>query len=181
MNFNKLVMTLTHEQERYQGIVDLCGHTLSDFLQAYLSQSEQLPSCLKLFTNQHRVAGILIQKLPAEIDDDDDWHRIELLTQTITAQEMLNLSVAEIITRLYHQEDVRIYEQKPVTFKCSCSRDRIDNVLETMGRDSMLDLLEEKGVVNVDCEFCNLSYQYKQAEIDKLFINHIADEPGSIQ
>lgn len=176
----KLVMTLTNEQERYQGIVELCGQTLSDSIEVYLSQSEQLPSCLRLFANQDRVAGVLIQKLPTEFDDNEDWQRIKLLTQTITAQEMLNLSVTDILSRLYHQEDVRVYDQQTVAFKCSCSRDRIDSVLETMGRDSMIELLEEKGVVNVDCEFCNLSYQYKQAEIDRLFVNHIADEPESI-
>ena len=176
----KLVMTLTNEQERYQGIVDLSGQTLSDSLELYLSQSEQLPSCLKLFANHRRVAGILIQKLPTEFDDDEDWQRVRLLTQSITAEEMLNLPVSDIIKRLYHQEDVRVYEQQPVSFKCSCSRDRIDSVLETMGRDSMIDLIKEKGVVNVDCEFCNLSYQYNQDQIDQLFVNHIANEPETI-
>lgn len=176
----KLVMTLTNEKQRYQGIVELNGQTLSDSLEIYLTQSEQLPSCLKLFANQQRVAGVLIQKLPTEFDDDEDWQRIKLLTQTVTAEEMLNLTAADVIKRLYHQEDVRVYDCQPVSFKCSCSRDRIDSVLETMGRDSMLELLEEKGVINVDCEFCNLSYQYKQAEIDQLFINHIAKEPESI-
>ena len=176
----KLVMTLSHKQERYQGIVELSGQTLSDSLEAYLVQSEQLPSCLKLFANQQHVAGILIQKLPTQFDEDDDWQRIKLITQTITAQEMLNLSVDEIIHRLYHLEDVRVYDQQTVAFKCSCSRDRIDSVLETMGRDSMLELLEEKGAVNVDCEFCNQTYEYKQAQIDHLFINHIANEPESI-
>ena len=175
-----LVMTLTHKRERYQGIVELSGETLSDSLEVYLSQSEQLPSCLKLFSNQQRVAGLLVQKLPTEIDSDEDWQRIKLLTQTITAEEMLNLSVSDILKRLYHQEDVRVYNPQPISFKCSCSRDRIDNVLETMGRDSMLELLEEQGAVNVDCEFCNLSYQYKQAEIEQLFVNHIANEPESI-
>ena len=176
----KLVMTLTHDQQRYQGIVELCGQTLSDSLELYLSQSEQLPSCLKLFANQQRVAGVLVQKLPTEFDDDDDWQRVKLLTQTITSEEMLNLSVTDIIKRLYHQEDVRVYDQQAVSFHCSCSRSRIDSVLETMGRDSMLELLNEKGVITVDCEFCNLSYQYKQAEIDRLFVNHVADEPESI-
>ena len=176
----KLVMTLTNEQERYQGIVELSGQTLSDSLEAYLTQSEQLPSCMKLFANQQRVAGILIQKLPTQFDEDEDWQRVKLMTQTITAEEMLSLSVSDIIKRLYHTEDVRVYDQQPVSFKCSCSRERIDSVLETMGRDSMLELIEEKGAVNVDCEFCNLTYQYEQAHIDKLFINHIANEPESI-
>ena len=176
----KLVMTLTNKLERYQGIVELCGQSLSDSIEAYLLQSEQLPSCLKLFANQDRVAGLLIQKLPTEFDDDEDWQRIKLLTQTITAQEMLNLSATEVIHRLYHQEDVRIYDQQSVSFHCSCSRNRIDSVLETMGRDSMQELVQEKGVITVDCEFCNLTYQYKQAEIDQLFINHIANEPESV-
>lgn len=176
----KLVMTLTQGQQRYQGIVELSGPTLSDSLELYLSQSEQLPSCLKLFADQHRVAGVMIQKLPTAYDNDEDWQRIKTLTKTITAEEMLNLPVNDIINRLYHQEDVRIYDQQPVVFHCSCSRHRIDSVLETMGRESMLELLNQNGVITVDCEFCNQRYQYQQAEIDNLFVNHIANEPESI-
>lgn len=178
----KLVMTLTHEQQRYQGIVELCGETLSDSLEVYLSQSEQLPSCLKVFANQQRAAGVLIQKLPGSTghDEDDDWQRIKMLTQTISAHEMLNLPVTKIIKRLYHEEDVRIYDRQTVAFKCSCSRERIDSVLETMGRDSMLELLEEQGLVNVDCEFCNSSYKYYRAEIEQLFVKHAANLPESI-
>ena len=175
----KLVMTLTHEQERYQGIVELVGQTLSQSLENYLSQSEQLPSCLKLYANESRVAGLLIQKLPsAELEED--WNRIKILTDTLTEDEMLELSTDEIIRRLYNEEDVRVYDQQPVSFSCSCSRDRIDTVLETMGRDSMFELLEEKGVITVDCEFCNLSYHYDQALLDKLFVNHVAAEPESV-
>lgn len=177
----KLVMTMIQGQQRYQGIVELCGETLSDCVELYLSQSEQLPSCLRLFANRHRVAGVMIQKLPTQYTDDEDWQRIKTLTQTITADEMLELPVSDIIKRLYHQEDVRIYEQQSVRFQCRCSRRRIDTVLETMGRDSILELLNEKGVITVDCEFCNQSYQYRQAEIDSLFVNHVADEPAGIQ
>ena len=177
----RLVMTLINPDSRYQGIVELSGHSLSESLEQYFTQSEQLPSTLQLFANQHRVAGLLIQKLPSMIDEgDDDWNRISLLTKTVSAQEMLDLPAIKIIKRLYHQEDVRIYDQQSVYFDCSCSRQRIDTVLETMGRDSAYELLEEQGKISVDCEFCNKTYQYDQKQVDQLFLNHVADEPISI-
>lgn len=177
----RLVMTLMNPESRYQGIVELSGQNLSESLEQYFSQSEQLPSSLKLFADRDRVAGLLIQKLPSTADEeDDDWNRICLLTKTVCAQEMLELSAIDVIKRLYHQEDVRVYEQQNVYFDCSCSRQRIDTVLETMGRDSTYELLQEQGNISVDCEFCNKTYQYDQQLVEQLFLNHVADEPSSI-
>ena len=175
----KLVMTLSHQQERYQGIVELAGSSLSQSLENYLSQSEQLPSCLKLYADNERVAGLLLQRLPGS-ELEEDWNRIKFLTDTLTRQEMLQLSSDEIIRRLYHEEDVRVYDQESVSFNCSCSRQRIDSVLETMGRDSMFELLKEQGVITVDCDFCNLSYHYDEPLLEKLFLNHVANEPESM-
>jgi len=176
----RLVMTLINTENRYQGIVELTGNTLSESIEQYFSQSEQLPSSLQLFANQNRVAGLLIQKLPGNEDDSDDWNRINLLTKTISAEEMLSLSAIEVIQRLYHQEDVRLYEQQNVHFNCTCSRQRIDTVLETMGRDSTFELLHEQGQISVDCEFCNKTYEYNKQQVEQLFLNHVTDEPNSI-
>ncbi len=179
----KLVMTLVNPEHRYQGIIELTGQTLSDSLQQYFSQSEQLPSSLQLFANRDRVAGLLIQKMPDSVDDgldNEDWNRINLLTQTVSADELLNLSAIDVIKRLYHQEDVRIYKQQNVYFNCSCSRQRIDTVLETMGRNSVFELLEEQDIITVDCEFCNQTYHYDQQQVEQLFVNHIVAEPDSI-
>ncbi len=179
----RLVMTLVNSKQRYQGIIELSGQRLSDSLEKYFSQSEQLPSSLQLFANKNRVAGLLIQKMPDDRElnqESEDWNRINLLTQTVSAEELLNLPAIEVIQRLYHQEDVRVYKQQNVYFNCSCSRQRIDTVLETMGRDSVFELLEEQGMITVDCEFCNQTYHYDQQQVEQLFVNHVADEPVSI-
>ncbi len=177
----RLVMTLMNLENRYQGIVELSGQTLSESLEQYFSQSEQLPSSLKLFVNQDKVAGLLIQRMPGLLDEEDEnWNRINLLTKTIAAEEILNLTAVEVIKRLYHQEDVRIYEQQNVYFNCTCSRQRIDTVLQTMGRDSTYELLREQGRITVDCEFCNRTYLYNQQQVERLFLNHVADEPNTI-
>jgi molecular chaperone Hsp33 len=176
----RLAITLEPEEglERYQSIVELTGHTLADALEHYLDSSEQLETRLWLSVDAQRAGGLLIQKLPqGGIETDvDAWNRIEKLSATIQPAELLGLSAREIIHRLYHEEDVRVFETEPVCFRCTCSRDRVANMLRTLGSAEVRSIIHDEGSVRVACEFCNHKYEFDAVDSEQLFATDIAHE-----
>jgi molecular chaperone Hsp33 len=109
-------------KQTYQGVVDLQGETIAEVLEHYMAQSEQLETRLWLASDSKQAGGMLLQKLPATADTDADaWNRAIRLGATIRREELLALPATEIIRRLYHEEDVRVFEPRPVSFRCSCS------------------------------------------------------------
>ena len=91
------------------------------------------------------------------------------LGSTITREELLALPVREIVHRLYHEEDIRLFSRMPVSFRCSCSRARVEAVLRMLGRDEIYSILEEQGSVSVDCEFCGNRYEFDRIDAEQLF------------
>ncbi len=155
--------------ERYQGIVALDQDDLAACLEGYFTHSEQLATRLWLVANEEAAAGMLLQQLPKETEDEDAWYRDVHLGETITEEELLQLPALEILRRLYHEEDVRLFDGDPISFRCSCSRERIESVLRGLGAREMQDILEEQGKVSVDCEFCNQHYEFDAVDIEGLF------------
>ena len=176
----RLAITLEPQEglERYQSIVELTGHTLADALEHYLDSSEQLETRLWLSVDAQRAGGLLIQKLPQEgtEKDEDAWNRIEKLSATIQPAELLGLPAREIIHRLYHEEDVRVFETEPVCFRCTCSRDRVANMLRTLGSEEVRSIIQDEGSVRVACEFCNHKYEFDAVDSAQLFATDIAHE-----
>ncbi len=160
--------------ERYQGIVALTGDSLGDVLEHYFAQSEQLETRLWLTSNEYSAAGMLLQRMPTEtpghtLPDEDAWNRITHLGATIKDPELLDLPSEQIIRRLFHEEDVRIFETVPLAFRCDCSRERIERLLQAMGHDDAKAAIEEQGRIEVGCEFCNKKYYFDPVDIDALF------------
>ena len=141
--------------ERYQGIVELGADNLAAAVEEYFARSEQLATRLWLAADGARAAGMLLQRLPGEDADQDAWDRAVHLGATLTDDELLRFPVQEVLHRLYHGEDIRLFEAEPVSFRCSCSRGRIANMLRALGYESVQALIREQGSVRVDCEFCN--------------------------
>lgn len=166
----KLVITINpkHDKERYQGIVNLEGDTIAEVLQHYLIHSEQLDTRLWLAANARQAAGMLLQRLPND-SDEDSWPRAVHLGTTITPQELLELPASEIIYRLYHEEDVRLFDSEPVSFRCSCSRERVAGVLRMLGHSEVQSILSEQGAVSVDCEFCGKHYELDPIDAEAIF------------
>lgn len=182
----KLVITLDPAEggERYQSIVDVTGETLADAISDYLVRSEQLDTNLWLAANSKGAAGLLIQKLPTDTnrkttketnlsDDQDAWNRIQHLSSTISNDELLNITDEEIIHRLYHEEDVRVFEKEPISFRCSCSRDRVSKMLRSLGSKEVTSILEEQKIIQVACEFCNQKYDFDSIDTEQLFASDI--------
>lgn len=161
-------------KERYQGIVSLEGDSVAEALEGYFARSEQLDTRLWLAANTQQAAGLLLQRLPGEHSDSDAWARAVHLASTISRGELLGLPVPEIIHRLYHEEDIRLFSRMPVSFRCSCSRSRVEAVLRMLGREEVESILAEQGRVSVACEFCGNRYEFDPVDAEQLF----AGEPA---
>ncbi|MCP5140958.1 MAG: Hsp33 family molecular chaperone HslO [Zoogloeaceae bacterium] len=169
----RLVMTLepSGDGERYQGIVPLEGATLAAALETYFRQSEQLDTALWLAADAGQAAGLLLQRLPGKVEDADAWGRVEHLAATITDAELLTLPGGEIIHRLFHEEDVRLFDAEPVSFRCSCSRERVAAAIRGLGRAEAESILAEQGRIAADCEFCNRHYEFDHVDVEALFVD----------
>jgi len=161
--------------ERYQGVVPVEGESLAATLEDYFSQSEQLATRLWLASNAERAGGMLLQQLPRDSHNEEDWSRDVMLGETLTDEELLGLSAQDLLHRLYHEEDLRLFESEPVSFRCSCSSERIESMLRGLGYDEVRDILEEQGEVSVSCEYCCQSYVYDTVDVERLFA--AADQP----
>jgi molecular chaperone Hsp33 len=155
-------------QPSYQGIVGLEGGSVAAVLEHYLRHSEQIETRLWLAVDEQRAGGLLLQKLPHP-GEDEDWQRAQLLAQTLTTQELLGLPAYALVQRLYHHEDVRMFEPRPLAFRCSCSHDRVATMLRTLGYDEVRAILAERGAVDVGCEFCGQSYRFDRSDAERVF------------
>jgi len=147
------------------------GDSVAAALEHYMARSEQLQTRLFLAADERAAAGMLLQKLPGVQEADlDAWNRAVQLGSTLNAQELLELPGGEIIRRLYHEEDVRLFDAVPVRFHCTCSLERVSAMLRMLGRDEVMAALDEHGKVDVQCEFCNQHYGFDEIDITQLFI-----------
>ena len=173
-------MAVTIEQkksgERYQGIVPLEGATLAECFEEYFQRSEQLPTKLFLAATEKCAAGMLLQVLPGHEGEERDWEHVTTLGETIQADELLELDAPNIIHRLYHEDDVRLFESNPVAFRCSCHRERIGDMLRSLGSEEVHDILEEQGEVEVGCEFCGKQYVFDAVDVEALFVADVSSE-----
>lgn len=166
-------LVLTHEPEqgqRYQGIAEFEQGNIAQALSSYFMHSEQLASEFYLASNEQVVCGMMLQKMPAQTDDDPDaWGRLNHLASTLTAEEMLNLSQSDILLRLFHQEPIRVYAEQEINFACSCSKSRLANALVSIGYQEVSQLLAQQKRIDVNCEFCQQSYVFTDADLQTLF------------
>jgi len=159
-----------NKDKRYQGVVELKNDILSLALQDYFEQSEQLPTKLWLVGNDSKSAGILLQVLPNHRASDwTYWEHLNALTDTITQKELLTLDNQEILHRLFHEEDIRLFEASPVIFKCTCSKEKMEQALLTYGQAAIDEILKANQVVDVTCEFCNQQYSFDRIDVAQLF------------
>ena len=166
-------------RERYQGIVPLDGDTLAAAIDHYLQRSEQLDTQIWLVADRTRVAGLLLQRLPDERAEQEDWERITLLGGTITNRELLELPAEQVIHRLFHEEDVRLFEAQPLSFRCSCSREKVARMLQNLGREEVDSIIADEGTIEVSCEFCNHHYRFDAVDAQQLFAEGVQPEVGA--
>ncbi len=179
-------------QQPYQGVVPLFGdqheklEKLSEVLEHYMLQSEQLDTKLVLAANGEMAAGLLIQRLPVkgqgnlegktdleanedQIGVNEHYNRIALLASTLKAEELLTLDADTVLRRLFWEESLTRFEPLAPSFACSCSRERVSNMLRGLGVEEIESILAERGDVNVGCEFCGAQYGFDPVDAAQLF------------
>lgn len=165
------ITIIPKEGERYQGIVAISGNTLADTIETYFHQSEQLPTILLLASDQESVSGLLLQSMPDLITQAKQhfWEHVVHLARTLSSQELLELPNQEILKRLFHEEDVRLFDSEPVSFRCDCNIQKMERALLTVGHEEIKSILAEYKKVTVTCEFCNYHYNFDSVDVENLF------------
>lgn len=177
-----LVITITPEEgERYQGVVGLEGETLAECLEDYFQRSEQLPTRLFIRTGdvegQPAAGGMLLQVLPAQDTQAEDFEHLALLTETVKAEELFTLPANEVLWRLYHEEEVTLYDPQDVEFKCTCSRERCAGALKTLPDEEVDSILAEEGEIDMHCDYCGNHYLFNAMDIAEIRNNASPADP----
>ncbi|MFM9835507.1 MAG: Hsp33 family molecular chaperone HslO [Methylophilaceae bacterium] len=165
------VITLApNNAEQYQGIVPLDGNSIAQILEHYMLRSQQIDTRLWLACDGKSASGMLLQKLPDQPEyDADAWNRICILADTVTNEELQALDPAQLLTRLFGEEDVRMFSAKPTQFFCSCTRTKVANMLLLLGKEEVASILTERDEVEVHCDFCNKRYAFDAVDTAALF------------
>ena len=153
---------------RYQGLVPLAAPTLAEAFEAYFLQSEQLPTRILLAAGQDAATGLMLQKLPADAGDDDGWNRASALFSTLDTGELLATPGPELLHRLFHEEALELLGGRPLAFACSCSRERVEGMLTSLGRVEAEAAVID-GLARIRCEFCGQAYEFDAGAVHDLF------------
>ncbi|MFB5747203.1 MULTISPECIES: Hsp33 family molecular chaperone HslO [Cedecea] len=177
-----LVITISpSEGERYQGVVGLEGDTLAACLEDYFMRSEQLPTRLFIRTGEVEgkaaAGGMLLQVLPAQNAETDDFNHLATLTETIKAEELLTLPANDVLWRLYHEEEVTLYDPQDVEFKCTCSRERCADALRTLPDEEIDSILAEDNEIDMNCDYCGSHYVFDSMDIAAIRNNASPADP----
>lgn len=168
------------DAQAYQGIVALEAGDLAGNLEAYFANSEQLPTRLYLAFRDERVTGLLLQRLPAASgatglaleEHEALWREAQLLADTLRAEELASWSVADLLRRLFHEHALTLQPARRLEFSCTCSRARAERMLAALPRHEILELLAERGTVDVTCEICGANYAYDRIDTHVLYEPH---------
>jgi molecular chaperone Hsp33 len=165
----------------YQSIVELTGASLTECMQTYFRQSEQLKTGLKIAvgrvaengTWRWRGGGLMVQRLadqPVDDEHQEDWHRTMLLLGTATDAELLDpgLPADALLYRLFHEEGVRVFAPQDLRFGCRCTRERVEKLLRSFPDDEVEEMRQDDGLLVVTCQFCNAGFRFDEAQLARL-------------
>lgn len=186
-------------QQAYQGIVPLDGDSVATVIENYMHRSEQLDTKLWLAADANVARGLLLQKLPTEggkhgdeepaggaagisagqaaENDQEAWNRLSMLGGTLRTEELLSTDIATLMQRLFWEETIRVFSPQHPQFYCSCTREKVGNMLKMLGRAEIDEALEELGHLAVDCDFCGEHYDFDKVDCAQLFAS---DAPAEV-
>jgi molecular chaperone Hsp33 len=170
------ICAITMEPETgqaYQGVVPIDGNSIADSLTAYFQNSEQLNTSVILSENQGQLTGFLLQSIPAsllttEIDQStlkQHWQHVSTLAETLKLEELNDLSLETLLHRLFHEEQLRLFDSEPAQFICKCSEQQMLSVLSQFDNEAVASMIGDSGKVEVTCEFCGNEQAYDLIDI----------------
>jgi molecular chaperone Hsp33 len=158
-------------ERSYQGIVEISEDSLAQSLENYFLRSVQIPSHLQLLADETVCGGILLQQMPGEKNPlKDDWRRLGLLAATLGTGDMQHGGGLDLLQKLFAEDDVRVFEQRPVIFRCRCTRQRAQEVLRLLGEKECQEALSDGSQVVVTCEYCSRRREFDGVDIAQLFV-----------
>ena len=176
----RCAVTVDSGKRPYQGIVAIEPTSLASSLAHYFDRSVQVPSHLVLVANEDVAAGVLLQQVPGETMDEDDWNRLHLLVQTLSLEDFRDEAGMQLIGKLFAEDDVRVYEPRPVDFRCRCSAAKTEDVLKMLGELEAREALAEQGRIEVVCEYCGRRRHFDAVDIERLFTQNVVPAPESL-
>jgi molecular chaperone Hsp33 len=170
-------------QQPYQGIVPLDGESMATVIENYMLRSEQLDTRLWLAADAGVARGLLLQKLPrhsgkddqiaqaSEAEDLETWNRAVMLASTMKQDELLATDIATLMQRLFWEETIRVFEPAHPQFHCSCTREKVGNMLKMLGRAEVDAALDDLGQLGINCDFCGKHYDFDKVDCAQLFVS----------
>lgn len=166
----------------YQGIVEIERSSLADSLENYFQRSVQVPSHVTLVSDASLSGGLLLQQMPGQYEmDDDDWARLGYLAATLSTRDFDTAEGMHLIGKLFAEDDVRVFQSKQVFFRCRCSQRRAEEVLRMLGEAETRDVIEERGRVDVTCEYCGRRRSFDSIDVSGIFADNAVSGPDSVQ
>jgi len=187
----QIVVTVeaTDRASSYQGVVPITGNSLSESLEAYFEQSEQLPTRVMLAASSGVVSGMLVQRIPGaggtqeQLDDtalEAAWQKADDAMSSLARGQLLEDDVEQRLVDMFGVDEVRVFSGHEVKFECRCSRERVANVLRSLGADEVRSVIEEQGACTVTCEFCQKPYKFDAIDVEQLFNDSAPQGSSSI-
>jgi len=176
----QIVVTVeaTDRASSYQGVVPITGSSLAESLEAYFHQSEQLPSRVLLAASGGVVAGMLVQRVPGtggtqqQLDEAalaSAWQKADAAMSSLARGQLLEDNVEQRLVDMFGVDEVRVFTGHEVKFECRCSRERVANVLRSLGVEEVRSVVAEQGTCTVTCEFCQKPYKFDAIDVEHLF------------
>lgn len=168
-------------QQPYQGVVPLIGDDIATVIENYMLRSEQMDTKLWLAADGHVARGLLLQKLPrnsaiegqvkqaTEEEDLETWNRAVMLGRTLKQEELLSTDVETLLKRLFWEETIRVFDPLEPAFHCTCSREKVANMLKMLGQEEVESALHDLGELGINCDFCGKHYGFDAVDCAQLF------------
>lgn len=172
-------------QQPYQGIVPLDGDDIATVIENYMLRSEQLDTRLWLAADDQVSRGLLLQKLPRHSGKDDQtvqasveedletWNRAVVLGSTLKRDELLSTNIETLLNRLFWEETIRVFDPAHPQFHCSCTREKVGNMLKMLGQPEVESALDELGELGINCDFCGKHYSFDKVDCAQLFASDV--------
>lgn len=166
----RVVITIenAHSKESYQGIIPLIDESITEAIERYFETSEQLKTSLFLKDSSDSLGGLLLQRIPGKLEDEDAFNRLCHLADTVTAEELKELDTQTLLYRLYSEDDIRLFDEEHLHFECQCSRERSIGMLRQLSVEELKNIITEDGKISVTCEFCGQSYEFVEKDMDEI-------------
>lgn len=165
----------------YQGIVEVNRASLAASLENYFWRSVQVPSHVALVSDDTLAGGVLLQQMPGQMMNDDDWARLGFMVATLKTGDFADSDGMSLIGKLFSEDDVRVFDGREASFNCRCSQQRAEEVLRMLGPEETREALEDQDAIEVTCEYCGRRRSFDPVDVSRLFADNVVSGPDSVQ